>query len=40
MPVPLLPESFYINRKGVIAEDVWGHTDKGMVQNYIPEIVR
>lgn len=39
-PVPLLPETFYINRKGVIVEDVWGHTDKEMMERCIREIVR
>ena len=39
-PVPLLPETFYINREGVIVEDVWGHTDKEMMEQYIREIVR
>jgi len=39
-PVPLLPESFYIDRRGVIAEDVWGHADKETMEKYIREIVR
>jgi thiol-disulfide isomerase/thioredoxin len=39
-PVHLLPETFYINRKGVIVEDVWGHADKEMMEKYIGEIVR
>ena len=39
-PVHLLPETFYINRKGVIVEDVWGHTDKKMIERNIGEIVR
>ena len=38
-PVHLLPETFYINRKGVIVEDVWGHGDKEMIEKYIREIV-
>lgn len=38
-PVHLLPETFYINRKGVIVEDVWGHGDKEMMEKYIREIV-
>jgi thiol-disulfide isomerase/thioredoxin len=39
-PVPLLPETFYINRKGVIVEDVWGQIDKERMEAYIREIVR
>lgn len=39
-PVHLLPETFYINRKGVIVEDIWGHTDKEMIERNIGEIVR
>jgi hypothetical protein len=39
-PVHLLPETFYINRKGVIVEDVWGHADKEMMERYIREIVQ
>jgi thiol-disulfide isomerase/thioredoxin len=39
-PVHLLPETFYINRKGVIVEDVWGHADKGTIEKYIREIVK
>lgn len=39
-PIHLLPETFYINRKGVIVEDVWGHTDKEMIERSIGEIVR
>jgi len=39
-PVHQLPETFYINRKGVIVEDVWGHTDKEMMEKYIREIVQ
>jgi peroxiredoxin len=39
-PVPLLPETFYINRKGVIVEDVWGHADKDEIEKHIREIVR
>lgn len=39
-PVHLLPETFYINRKGVIVEDVWGHADKETMDKYIHEIVR
>lgn len=38
-PVHLLPETFYINRKGVIVEDVWGHADKEMMEKYIREII-
>ncbi len=39
-PVHLLPETFYINRKGVIVEDVWGHADKEMMEKYMREIVQ
>ena len=39
-PVHLLPETFYINRKGVIVEDVWGPADQEKMENYIREIVR
>lgn len=39
-PIHLLPETFYINRKGVIVEDVRGHTDKEMIERSIGEIVR
>lgn len=39
-PVHLLPETFYINRKGVIVEDVWGYADKEMMERYIREIVQ
>ena len=39
-PVHLLPETFYINRKGVIVEDVWGHAGKEMMEKYIREIVQ
>jgi len=39
-PVPLLPETFYINRNGVIVEDVWGHANKEMIEKNIDEIVR
>jgi len=39
-PVHLLPETFYINRKGVIVEDVWGHADKEMIEKYIREIAK
>jgi len=38
-PIHLLPETFYINRKGVIVEDVWGHPDKVTMEKYIREIV-
>jgi peroxiredoxin len=38
-PVPLLPETFYINRKGVIVEDVWGHADKMTIEKHVREIV-
>jgi hypothetical protein len=39
-PVHLLPETFYINRKGVIVEDVWGHTDKETINRNIKKIIR
>jgi peroxiredoxin len=39
-PVHQLPETFYINRKGVIVEDVWGHADKETIEKYISEIVK
>lgn len=39
-PVHQLPETFYINRKGVIVEDVWGHADKEMIEKYTSEIVK
>lgn len=39
-PVPQLPETFYINRKGVIVEDVWGHANKETIEKYIREIVK
>jgi thiol-disulfide isomerase/thioredoxin len=39
-PVYLLPETFYINRKGMIVEDVWGDTDKETIERNIGEIVR
>jgi peroxiredoxin len=39
-PVHLLPETFYINRKGVIVQDVWGHADKESIDKYIREIVK
>jgi len=39
-PVHLLPETFYINRKGVILEDVWGHADKEMIEKYTSEIAK
>jgi len=35
-----LPETFYINRKGVIVEDVWGHANKEMIEKYTSEIVK
>ena len=38
-PIDLLPETFYINRRGVIVEDVWGRTDKEMIERSIGEIV-
>lgn len=38
-PIHLLPETFYINREGVIVEDVWGHPDKATMEKYIREIV-
>jgi thiol-disulfide isomerase/thioredoxin len=38
-PIHLLPETFYINREGVIVEDVWGHPDKATMEMYIREIV-
>jgi thiol-disulfide isomerase/thioredoxin len=38
-PVHLLPATFYINREGVIVEDVWGHPDKVTMEKYIREIV-
>lgn len=34
-----LPETFYIDRNGVIAEDVWGHSSKEMIDKYIREII-
>jgi peroxiredoxin len=39
-PVDLLPETFYINRKGMIVEDIWGHADKESIEKYIHEIVK
>ena len=39
-PVHLLPETFYINRKGVIVEDIWGHTDKETINRNIKKIIR
>ena len=39
-PVHLLPETFYINRKGVVVEDVWGHADKEGIERNIGEIIR
>ena len=39
-PVHQLPETFYINRKGVVVEDVWGHADKEMIEKYTSEIVK
>lgn len=38
--VPLLPETFYIDRSGVVVEDVWGHADQRMIERYISEIVK
>ena len=38
-PVHLLPETFYINRSGVIVEDVWGHADKESIEQHVREIV-
>jgi thiol-disulfide isomerase/thioredoxin len=38
--VPMLPETFYINRKGTIVEDVWTHTDKPGIEAHIQEIIR
>ena len=38
--VPMLPETFYINRKGIIVEDVWTHTDKAAIESRIQEILR
>jgi thiol-disulfide isomerase/thioredoxin len=38
-PVHQLPETFYINRKGVIVEDVWGSADKESIEKYVREIV-
>jgi len=34
-----LPETFYIDRKGIVIEDVWGHTDKASILRNIKEIV-
>jgi peroxiredoxin len=39
-PVHLLPETFYINRNGVIVEDIWGHADKASIDRNIGEIVK
>jgi chorismate mutase len=39
-PVHQLPETFYINRKGVIVEDVWGNANKETIEKYIREIVK
>jgi hypothetical protein len=39
-PAYLLPETFYINRKGVIAEDARGHADKEAMGKYIHEVLR
>jgi thiol-disulfide isomerase/thioredoxin len=39
-PIHLLPETFYIDREGVIVEDVWGHADKEMIERSVREIVR
>jgi len=39
-PMHLLPETFYINKEGVIVEDVWGHPDKVAMESYISAILR
>jgi hypothetical protein len=39
-PTYLLPETFYINRKGVIVEDAWGQADKEAMDKYIHEVLR
>jgi thiol-disulfide isomerase/thioredoxin len=39
-PVHLLPETFYVDRKGVIAEDVWGQSDKETMEKYMREIIK
>jgi thiol-disulfide isomerase/thioredoxin len=38
--IPMLPETFYIDRKGMIVDDVWTHTDKAGILAHIQEIIR
>lgn len=34
-----LPETFYIDSRGIVVEDVWGHADEASILKNVKEIV-